>query len=887
MRLTLLVLLVWVLATGVWQAFQSALWGVVLLEAAVLIAIAVFLVDPMVRRIQKQQADQDQLFRKYQQLALVAQRTSSWAAVTDRQRRIIWCNEALLKGLGVSQAEVLGKHPNLLSANRHNLKEDMEALTAQLDQGLGVRVELLRVLPNGHEVWLDVDYQPYHDADGKLEGFSLLATDISLRINTHMRSSTLMAALPVGVLMQDATAQVVECNRAAADLLDTTPDQLIGKKEWVRRGQIVKSNLEPCPIPEQPFHSTLNLGHGICGEVYGLLNRQGQVRWAMVNTDWLRNSEGALMHVVTCLLDVTEYRDQQQLLSLAMDSASLGVWHWDLSEEVVRCNERMMALIGHPEREPVMTLDFWNELVHPEDLQGLRWAIQTNLKDSARPLHWEVRLRHKSSRWIWCMFSGTVVSRNAEGQAQRIAGILYDINVHKDLEEQLRIQARTDTLTQLPNRVEIQNRIHRILELARLQPNLKFAVLFMDFDRFKQVNDTLGHNVGDELLRQIAARLKSYVRSRDEMFDKRLQMAARLGGDEFVVVLNNLHRDDEAELVAQRILDELSQPYEIGPHRLRSTASIGIVTTEHMAEDADSILRDADIAMYEAKRQGRGCFVVFHPLMRRRIRDDVSLENDLRQALELKQLFVVYQPVVDLNTRHTSGLEALLRWRHPERGLVSPQSFVPVAETCGLISDIGLFVLEQACSDLRRMCLILDDRAPQFVSVNLSRAQLHHPHLVEQIKRAMRSADIAPKQLVLEVTESLAAQDNVVQSALQELRETGLSLSLDDFGVGYSSLSCLHELPVNIVKIDRSFVMEAMQSDFHRVMIEATIRMATTLHLSTVAEGIEHEDQAELMRQLGLEKGQGYLFSKPLALGDMIEWLQSRMARSFYDTKTQ
>ncbi len=861
------------------------------LVALFVVFLVVFVAEPLVRMIKTQHRKQQELYKDFMQLALVAQRTRNWVLVTDPKRNILWCNEAFSKSHGLSYESVLGKPPGYLNTNRHNSEEDRLHRLAELDRGLSVRAEVMHRLPNGREVWVDVDYQPFHDEQGALLGFTVLATDITPLMNERLRSATLMQALPAGVLMQDLQGNVVDCNPVAASLLGVSADlggasPLHGadRTAHLQRLQILKENLQPCPMAERPFYKTLQANRPLQGEVLGLMSAPGQLRWVLVNTDVVRDPDGNLTHVVSCMLDVTEYRDQQQLLTLAIDSASLGVWQWDLEEQVVRCNPRLMSLLGHPEKEPTLSMEFWNQLVHSEDLQGLRWAIRTNLKDSERPLHWEARLQHSSGRWMWCMFSGTVVARDDEGRALRMAGIVYDINVHKDLEEQLRSQAHTDMLTQLPNRVELQNQLQMVMERALQNPDQKFALLFMDFDRFKQVNDTLGHNVGDELLRQIAGRLEGCLRPGDALSTAPQQIAARLGGDEFVVLLNHMRADADAERVATRLLEVLSQPYDIGPHRVRSTASIGIVTTEHMSEDADSMLRDADIAMYEAKRQGRGCYVMFHPGMRRRIRDDVALENDLRQALELKQLYVVYQPVVDLTTRKVSGLEALVRWKHPERGIVSPLSFISVAEACGLIGPMGLFVLEQACIDLKCMRLVLDDKAPAFMSVNLSRAQLRHPQLVDQVHEVMQRNEVKPAHLILEVTESLAAQDEVVKTALSDLRGLGIALSLDDFGTGYSSLSCLHELPVNIVKIDRSFVVEAMESDFHRVMIEATIRMANTLNLSTVAEGIEHEDQAELMRSLGLQKGQGYLFSKPLPLPELIEFLDAQVDKAAFLT---
>jgi predicted signal transduction protein with EAL and GGDEF domain len=353
-------------------------------------------------------------------------------------------------------------------------------------------------------------------------------------------------------------------------------------------------------------------------------------------------------------------------------------------------------------------------------------------------------------------------------------------------------------------------------------------------------------------------------------------VAARIGGDEFVVLLDDIRGDLDAEIVASRLIDVLSMPYSIDGHKVNSSVSIGIVTNSHAADDADSVLRDADIAMYEAKRAGRARYVMFEPSMRQRVSASVALENDLRQALERQELFVVYQPLVDLHSGAFVGMEALLRWRHPQRGLVSPVEFIPVAEACGFIGTLGQFVLQTACSTFAAMALPAGDGPPPTLAVNLSRAQLRQPGLPADVQDALRTNGLSPEQLVLEVTESLAAQDELVLATLHAIRALGVALSLDDFGTGYSSLSCLHELPVNFVKIDRSFVSQAHTSDYHRVLIEATIRMAQTLGLGTVAEGIETQDQACLMAQLGCDKGQGYLYGKPLEAEGLVAWVQGR-----------
>lgn len=853
-----------------------------LFMGGLLLLLILLVAEPLARFVRRQGDILQRQSDEVRRLALVAQRTSNWVAVVDSRRLVLWCNDAFLRGKNQTLEQAQGKIPGLLRANAGNDAAEMERLIRELDYGLGVRAEIMYDGPDGREVWLDVDYQPFQDAAGKLIGYTVVAADISERVNQRQRMRILLDALPAGVVLYGKTGQVLDCNAAASTMLGLPRHELVGRPELARERVAVREDLSPYPANERPSRRTLQNGIGLRGETMGLFSPDGGLKWLMINTETIKDTSGHLTGVISCLVDVTEQRAQQQLLTLAIESASLGVWQWDAVSGAVSGNHWFMHLFGLNPGEIAMRSDSLNALVHPDDLDLWNQAILANLRDSRQPLHREIRVRHVSGRWVWGMFSGTVVARDTQGRALRMAGVCYDISAQKEFEAQLQVSARTDSLTQLPNRTELLTRIQELLERSRVQPSYWFAVLFMDFDRFKQVNDTLGHSVGDELLRQIAQRLQGSLRPGDAFVQTSdfTQMAARIGGDEFVVLLDNIRGDLDAQVVAARLLDVLATPYKIGVHQVSSTASIGIVTTTTMADDPDSVLRDADIAMYEAKRQGRGRYVMFDPSMRKRVHDDVALENELRMALDRNELSVVYQPIMDMRTARLAGVEALVRWQHPKHGLVSPLVFIPVAEACGLIGRLGEFVLQTACHELVRLRELLGEHAPQTVSVNLSRAQLREPDFTIRVSSLLRRSGLSPSALILEVTESLAAQDEGVQSVLREIRALGVALSLDDFGTGYSSLACLHLLPVNQVKIDRSFVSLALESDYHRVTIEATIRMAVTLGLQTVAEGVETEEQAELMAALGCDKAQGYLFSRPLLAKDLEQWAMNAQGRA-------
>ena len=676
------------------------------------------------------------------------------------------------------------------------------------------------------------------------------------------------------VVLADADRSVVWVNQAFTSMTGLQPEECLGQRLAVL---LERSNADPAAFTR--FREAVAQEQALKLEI-SLRATGGEARWALMDMQPMHGDAGELTGWVTVATDLTDVRAQQRLLSLAVDGAGLGTWQWDVLSGGMQCNDRLLEIMGYPRGHIRMHSDAWNALIHPEDLTPWIAAVMAQLRDSASPLRMSLRLRHHTGRWVWIMFVGAVVDRSAKGHAIRMAGVAMDVQAQKTMEQELRAAARTDGLTQLPNRSVALQSIELAIQRRQAQPGYQFAVLFMDFDRFKQVNDTLGHGVGDALLRQIAGRLQQSLRPGDSLMHTSdfSHMAARIGGDEFVVVLDDIRGDLDAEIVAGRLIDVLSMPYAIGTNKINSSVSIGIVTSSHAADDADGALRDADIAMYEAKRTGRARYVMFEPSMRQQVSASVALENDLRQALEKQELFVVYQPLVSLANGAFTGMEALLRWRHPQRGLVSPVEFIPVAEACGLIASLGQFVLQTACSAFAAMQLGATGGMEPTLAVNLSRAQLRQPGLAADVQDALRANGLSAQQLVLEVTESLAAQDEEVLTTLHAIRALGVALSLDDFGTGYSSLSCLHELPVNFVKVDRSFVSRAQDSPYHRVLIEATIRMARTLGLGTVAEGIETQGQALLMAELGCDKGQGYLYSKPLEEAALVAWVQARAA---------
>ena len=808
-------------------------------------------------------------------LALVAERTSNLVMILDAQGCINWANEAFSQLSGCTLDDAIGQRPGELFECARADPDVTSRLREAVRLGAGAREQVLNRWKDGSEHWVDTNLQPLHDAQGQLTGYIEVQTEITSQVTQRHKMMALLAALPVGVIVQSLDGTILDANPSAAEMLGLKLSELLGRTTADPTWRTVREDLSDCPGVDLPAMRTLRTGKGLRGEVLGVVRSDGDTRWLTINTEPLNDALEQCYAVVACFSDVTAQRAQQQLLEVTVEGAGVGTWQWNLATDEVTCNDRFFQMQGYQRGEIGSSLDDWRARAHPDDLAGMAEAVMAHLADPRTPCRSEHRLRHRDGHWHWYLMSGAVVARTRSGKPLRMAGIRVDINHQKQLEQRLRDSARTDSLTQLPNRAVVLERVQQAIEQSRLDPACAFAVLFMDFDRFKQVNDTLGHGVGDELLRLIALRLTRALRPNDAVGRTAGpgQLAARIGGDEFVVVLEGIHGRDDAIAVARRLLDVLSHPYEIGAHRLHSSASIGIVTTEHATGSAEDALRDADIAMYEAKRAGRARFVMFEPTMHEQARRSLSLENDLRRALVGGELFVVYQPVLNLQTGRPTGVEALARWQHPTRGLVPPAEFIPVAEASGLIGAVGNLVLETACQQMVQWQRSLSEQCPEMMAVNLSRAQLGEPGLVDEVRQVLQRSGLDARHLKLEITESLAAQDETVQATLRDLKSLGLRLALDDFGTGYSSLACLHLLPVDTVKIDRSFVSQIETSEYHRVLIEATIRVAATLGMSTVAEGIETAGQADLLLQLNCEKGQGYLYSKPLRSDELAHWM--------------
>lgn len=552
-------------------------------------------------------------------------------------------------------------------------------------------------------------------------------------------------------------------------------------------------------------------------------------------------------------------RDSEERFSLAVRGANDGIWDWDVHRNRIYFSSRWKQMLGYQDHELGDDPTEWLARLHPDERPLVEAALDGHLRGGSSHFAVEHRLRHRDGEYRWVLARGLAVW-DESGNAYRMAGSHTEITELRRVNDQLKHNALHDALTGLPNRVLLLDRLHGAIESHRRFPEHRFAVLFLDLDRFKFINDCLGHNAGDQFLMEIAQRLQAVVRAVDTV--------ARLGGDEFIILLDQLADFHYVSQIARRVLESLATPFVIHGQELATTASIGIALSDIGYEHPEHLLRDADIAMYRAKAQGKARYEFFNAAMRERMLERLALETDLRYALERGEFELHFQPIVSFSTGRVVCLEVLLRWRHPRWGLLPPADFIPLLEESGLITGIGAWVIRSACTQTRAW------QKAGFrdleIAVNLSPRQFLQADLVEAVTVALRDSQLAPECLVLEITESLLMQD--VESTIATLRSLdalGVRLAIDDFGTGYSSLSYLKRFPIDQLKIDRSFVRDITTDPDDAAIVEAVIALARSLRLQVVAEGVETAAQHEFLGRSGCDDFQGYYFSTPLPAAEL------------------
>jgi diguanylate cyclase (GGDEF)-like protein/PAS domain S-box-containing protein len=548
-------------------------------------------------------------------------------------------------------------------------------------------------------------------------------------------------------------------------------------------------------------------------------------------------------------------RESEERYALAARGSNDGLWNWNLLQEEVYYSARWKSMLGFEDHEVSRSPSFWTSRVHPDDISRFRQTMTHQENPMTTHLECELRMLHRDGGYRWMLCRGVYV-RNRDGQVYRMAGSLTDITEGKV----------GDPLTGLPNRLLFVDRLERTIDRARRLGEGHFAVLFLDLDKFKLINDSYGHQAGDRLLIEVARRLEISIRSVDTVVRGTCQTTvARHAGDEFTVLLESISSPEDADLVADRIIQAFTVPIELDSVSIFPTFSIGLALGDHQTACAEDLMREADTAMYHAKSEGRNRRRRFEAGMQQKAAERLALEQDLRRALNANEFFLQFQPIVQLHSGVVTGFETLVRWQHPERGVVSPLAFIRAAEEMGLIVPLGWWIIETACHQAALWQAQFPFHPRPSVSINCSVQQLYQPDFIDTIREILDRTGTDPHGICLEVTEStLMDRPDAIRPILFALRDLGIQISVDDFGTGYSSLAYLHRFPLDILKIDRSFVNTLQHSGESSEIIRTIINLAHSLDLSIVAEGVETEEQWKTLRHFGATHAQGYLVSPPV-----------------------
>jgi diguanylate cyclase (GGDEF)-like protein/PAS domain S-box-containing protein len=564
-------------------------------------------------------------------------------------------------------------------------------------------------------------------------------------------------------------------------------------------------------------------------------------------------------------------KESEERYALAARGANDGLWDWNLATNAIYFSPRWKAMLGYQDDEIADKPEEWFERIHEAERERVKEEIAAHQRGLTPHFESEHRVHHKDGTYRWMLSRGVAV-RDQSGKPVRMAGSQTDITEGKV----------SDPLTNLPNRLLFLDRLGRLMRHAKRHPDRKYAVLFLDLDGFKMINDSLGHLAGDQLLLAVAKRLENCLRETDTVARIVVQTftLARMGGDEFTVLLDDVKEPIDADHAAERILRELSAPFLIGGKEIFTSASIGIALSNASYQQPEEIMRDADTAMYQAKSLGKSRYEVFDADMRATVLARLELETDLRRALERGELQNYYQPIVVLDTGQIMGFEALMRWQHPTRGLLGPDQFIAVAEDTGLIRELGWWCLKEACQRLKEWRGQMGPERDLIISVNLSMKQFVQPNLVQNIGIMLRELDLPPHALKLEITESTVMDDpSAAVEMLQQMKELGIRLAIDDFGTGYSSLSYLHRFPLDTLKIDRSFISGDARGVNGMEIARTVMPLARNLQLDVVAEGVETAEQVRELKKLDCKYAQGYYFSHPVSAADATALLIERVVR--------
>ena len=787
----------------------------------------------------------------------------------DVQGRYLGCNRAYEEIIGRPRSEIVGKTVSEVIpadvANRHE-EVDLELVnkpgTRDYESSLYYRRD-----GSVHEAIFNK--ATFFQADGSVGGIVGTVVDIterkSLERKLNQRNETLRSIIesaPAAIIARDRDSVIRIWNPTAERMFGWKEDEVVGTATSI--------------VPTRLSEETMQLRkRAESGELFFLeetqrLHKDGTEIDVSMSIAPVNGPEGQPNGTMVVINDITRRKQAERALHeseaqlrLAMYAAQMATWYWDITTDVLNCSSGMSALFGLSQDGPAPRYQDLHKALHPDDLPLLNATLRHAVK-AGTDFQIDFRVLWPDASVHWISNRGQVY-RDIDDRAMRIIGVAMDISERKQVEERIAHMAHHDALTGLPNRALLRDRIGQAIARAH-RNQAEVAVLFIDLDRFKHINDSLGHEAGDSLLEAVATRISVCLREGDTV--------SRLGGDEFVIVLPDAD-SRSAAAVAAKVLEALSMPFQLHEHDLHVTASIGISGYPGDGEDTDMLMRNADTAMYHAKDTGRANYQFFTARMNASTQQRFRLETDLRGALERREFTLFYQPVFTIVDRRPIGFEALLRWNHPDRGLVLPGEFIGHAETSGLIIPLGEWVLREACMQIKRW----QDRGLALkVAVNISAHQLRRKGFHELLSSVVRGTGIDPALLELEITEGVLIEG--VDEALKLLGlidALGIRLAVDDFGTGYSGLSYLKRFPIDTVKIDQSFIRDLSVDPDDAAIVRAIVAMARSLKLSVVAEGVETGEQLAYLQTLDCDMAQGFYLGHPIPIDGLNHFVGERL----------
>jgi diguanylate cyclase (GGDEF)-like protein/PAS domain S-box-containing protein len=692
--------------------------------------------------------------------------------------------------------------------------------------------------------------------------------------NKEAEQRNLLQRLHSGVIVHGPDSKIIFSNERASELLGLSEDQMRGKVAIDPAWRFVNEFGSHLSVKEFPVSQVLASRQPLKEMKLGVqVPGQKRLVWLLVSAFPEFGATTDLQRIVVNFHDITRLREADERWRFALEGSGDGIWDRNVETNSVVYSNRYLEMLGYSEGDFEGTQEEWESLVHPDDL-GRVLEIQKYQQESPKGMfNAEYRIRCKNGTYKWIYARGMVTSRGADGQIIRIVGTHTDISDLKEAENKIWHQANFDPLTGLPNRRLFYDRLGIELQKTHRDDEV-IALLFIDLDHFKEVNDTLGHHIGDKLLIEAASRIKKTVRDYDTV--------ARLGGDEFTVILVNQSKVESIGEVAEKIIERLSEPYDLEAQDTYLSASIGIALFPNDAPSVNDLVKNADQAMYAAKAAGRKCFRFFTKEMHLSATARMSLVGDLRRATASRQFELHYQPIVELSTGSINKAEALIRWNHPARGLVSPAEFIPLAEETGVIHEIGDWVFQEAVKQVAYLQRTID---PSFqISVNKSPVQFvsHGRSAHLNWLGTLKEYGLDGSSVVIEITEGVLMDVNArVAESLFQFRDAGVQVAIDDFGTGYSSLSYLKRFHIDYLKIDQSFTRNLVLASPDVALCETIILMAHKLGLRVIAEGVETQEQCDLLRSMGCDFGQGYYFSRPLSAMSFEDLLKKKLSNSF------